>query len=265
MTREWVKSWRGPRISQSPLSFSCQVSARWSTSTRCRAQASSLCPSAESRAASRASITSPTTSVWRWRDGRVADPHRSRAGVPGQPVDGPLGQAPRAVDGVHDLEVGGVAGHGPEQPVAPEPRLVGRARLDQRVDREGGVAQPAVAVVPVALAAEVLGQRGGRGRHDPAGLGVGHQVQGQQRAPYVVGVRHAGEVAAATPRSRTRRSSRRRGSGGGRACAGETGARWSTRSAPGPRGRRSRRRGGGPTGGADAVRAGPACRGRRRR
>ena len=131
-------------------------------------------------------------------DGGVADPHGRRPLVAGQVVEGVLGQVPRAVDGVHDLEVVGVAGHGPQQPVSPEPGLVGVARVDQRLDRQRGVAQPAVAVVPVALAAEVLGQRRRRGGHDAAGLLVGHQAQGEQRAPDDVGVRHVG-VAAARP------------------------------------------------------------------
>ena len=48
--------------------------------------------------------------------------------------------------------------------------------------REGGVAQPAVAVVPVALAAEVLGQRGGGRGDDAAGRRVREQAQRDQRA-----------------------------------------------------------------------------------
>ncbi len=110
-----------------------------------------------------------------------------------------LGEPPRAVDGVHDLEVGGVARHRPQQPVAPEACLLGGARLDQRVDGERGVAQPAVAVVPVALAAEVLRQRGRRRRHDAAGVDVGHQVQRQQGAAYDVSVRDVGEVEPGDP------------------------------------------------------------------
>ena len=48
--------------------------------------------------------------------------------------------------------------------------------------RERRVAHPAVAVVPVALAAGRLGQRRGRGRHRRAGRGVGESLQRQRRA-----------------------------------------------------------------------------------
>src|SRR3712207_7130765 len=40
---------------------------------------------------------------------------------------------------------------------------------EQRLQGEGGIAQPAVPVVPVAWAAEPLGQRRGGGRDDTAG------------------------------------------------------------------------------------------------
>ena len=111
-----------------------------------------------------------------------------------------LRQVSRAVDGVHDLEVVGVAGDRAQEPVPPEARLVGVARVDERLDGQGGVAQPAVAVVPVPLAAEVLGQRRrGRG-DDAAGLLVGHQSQGEQGAPYDVRVRHV-VVAPRRPRA----------------------------------------------------------------
>ena len=122
--------------------------------------------------------------------GSVADPHRPRPGVPGEVVEGVLGKVPGAVDGVHDLEVVRVAGHGAQQPVPPEPRLVGVPGVDQRLDGQGGVAQPAVAVVPVPLAAELLGQRGGRGGDDAARLLVGHQAEREQRAADDVHVRH---------------------------------------------------------------------------
>ena len=84
-------------------------------------------------------------------------------------------------------------------------RLVGVAGPDQRLEGERGVAQPAVAVVPVALAAEVLGQRRrGRG-DDAAGLLVGEQPQRQQRAVHDVGVR---DVRAGARRSRPPRPGR---------------------------------------------------------
>ena len=60
--------------------------------------------------------------------GGVADAHRPRALVAGQPVDLPLGQPPLARDAVHDLQLVGIAGGGPQQPVAPGRRPRRRSR-----------------------------------------------------------------------------------------------------------------------------------------
>ena len=56
------------------------------------------------------------------------------------------------------------------------------AAVDQGVQGEGGVTDPAVAVVPVADPAQVLGERGGRGGHDASGRRVGERLQGDERA-----------------------------------------------------------------------------------
>ena len=55
---------------------------------------------------------------------RVADPHRARACVAGQPVELVLGDAPLAADAVEDLRLRRVAGDRAQQPVAPGARLV---------------------------------------------------------------------------------------------------------------------------------------------
>ena len=52
---------------------------------------------------------------------------------------------------------------------------------EQRVHRERGVPHPGVAVVPVALAADLLGQPRRRRRDQRAGRGVGHQLQRDRR------------------------------------------------------------------------------------
>ena len=143
-----------------------------------------------SRASSSATITSPRTSVWRWSTAPLPIRTGARARVAGQVVELALGQLARAVDGVHDLQVVGVAGDRAQQPVAPQPRLLGVAGASRASSGERGVAQPAVAVVPVALAAEVLGQRrGGRG-DDAAGARVGQQPQ--RRAASADGARGSG-------------------------------------------------------------------------
>ena len=96
--------------------------------------------------------------------GAVADPDRARC-----PASPPGGAASRSVRSCsppiaeHDLQraVGdracGRAGHEVEELVG----LVGAGRDPQRLHGEAGVAHPGVAVVPVALAADRLGQRGG--------------------------------------------------------------------------------------------------------
>ena len=68
---------------------------------------------------------------------------------------------------------------------------------------ERGVADPGVAVVPVALAAGRLGQRGGGRRHHRAGRRVGQALQREraaleERAPRVVGEARRGRASAAS-------------------------------------------------------------------
>ena len=110
--------------------------------------------------------------------GGVADPDRRGALVPGQPVAARYSGSRRSPSSaVHDLQVGRVAGDGAQQPLPPGPGLVVVTGAEQRLQGEGGVAQPAVAVVPVAGAAELLGQRGGRGRDDAAGRRVGQRLE----------------------------------------------------------------------------------------
>ena len=80
----------------------------------------------------------------------------------------------------------GRAGDGAQQPVPPGPGLFQVAGVQQRIQREGGVAQPAIAIVPVAHAAQLLRQRGGGGRHDAARRGVGQGLERDQRAQHLL-------------------------------------------------------------------------------
>jgi hypothetical protein len=97
-----------------------------------------------------------------------------------------LGQILAPVDAVHDLQRPGLAvaavAHAPLQPAHERTGLVGEPEPEQRVEREGGIAHPRVAVVPVARAAELLGQAGGRGGHDRAGRRVGQQLERKRGA-----------------------------------------------------------------------------------
>ena len=118
------------------------------------------------------------------RRGGVADAHRLRALVAGEPGELQFRQAALAGDAVHDLHLRRAAGDRAHQPVAPGARLVVVAGVHQREQRERGVAQPAVAVVPVAHAADLLGQRGGRRGDDAAGRRVGQRLQRDERAAH---------------------------------------------------------------------------------
>ena len=70
--------------------------------------------------------------------------------------------------------------------------------MDQRAQRKGAVAQPTVAIVPVAATADLFGQRGGQRRDDCAGGRIGHGLQREQRALHLVAPR-AVVAAAAGP------------------------------------------------------------------
>ena len=94
--------------------------------------------------------------------------------------------------------------HPVPQPAAERGRLLDVAQAQQRVDGERAVPDPGVAVVPVALPADLLGQRGGRRRDQPAGRLIGHQLQRDGRPgdhlPPPAGV--AGPVQPAAPEPR---------------------------------------------------------------
>src|ERR671918_764171 len=71
-----------------------------------------------------------------------------------------------ADEAVHDLKILRVAGGRSQQPIAPPRSFFGVALLEEDIEREGCIAQPAVPVVPVSWSADLLGERCGRGRND---------------------------------------------------------------------------------------------------
>src|SRR6478735_4475242 len=97
-----------------------------------------------------------------------------------------LRQLGATVDAVHDLQrpecPGAVLAEAPAQPLHERRALIREPEPQQRVEREGGVADPGVAVVPVAATAELLGQAGRRRRDDPAGGQERQQLERQRRA-----------------------------------------------------------------------------------
>ena len=120
--------------------------------------------------------------------GGVADPDRaSSPRSPGASSASYSVEPPLAGHAVHDLEVGRGAGGCAEQPLPPPPRLVQVAGVDQRDEGERRVAQPAVAVVPVARAADPLGEGGRRRGDDPAGRLVDQALQHAQRRAHGLG------------------------------------------------------------------------------
>ncbi len=119
----------------------------------------------------------------------IADAHRRGALVAGEAGDLPLLQVALAGEPVHDLHVGRVSGHRPQQPVAPVIDRVVVAVREEHRDGEGGVAEPDVAVVPVALAAECLGEGGRRCGDDSAGPGMRERPEDQKGAHDFVAVR----------------------------------------------------------------------------
>ena len=132
--------------------------------------------------------------------GAVAHPHRLRVPPARQMVEGVLGQVLPTVDAVHDLQAEVAAP--PGQRLDDEGEVLERLPVEpepvQRAQHEGGVADPGVAVVPVARPAGRLGQRGRRGRHDGAGRRVAQALERQRAAldvaaPGMVGERAVGE------------------------------------------------------------------------
>ena len=101
----------------------------------------------------------------------VADAHGLRVLISRQPRDMPLAQETLPAQAVHDLNLVGAAGSGAQQPVPPFFGLLVIAGVHQREKGERGVAEPAVAIVPVANSADELGERHGR-RGDDAACGT---------------------------------------------------------------------------------------------
>ncbi len=115
--------------------------------------------------------------------GVIADAYRAHAAVARQllgPGFGELGLAVDAVDRLQRVVLG--VGDQIDDVVEIVLHDRGRAEPVERADHEIRVAQPAVAIIPVALGVRGLGDRGGHGRDHRAGFGVGRQLQRDRRA-----------------------------------------------------------------------------------
>src|SRR5205809_4343556 len=82
--------------------------------------------------------------------GAVADPNRLGAEIARQPRDFPFAEAPFTRYAIHDLALLRAARDRAQQPLAPSMRLVIITRVHEREQRQGGVTQPTIAVIPVA-------------------------------------------------------------------------------------------------------------------
>src|SRR5437588_2808400 len=116
----------------------------------------------------------------------VADPDGARGLVASEPRELELRQAPLACDAVHDLQVRRIPGDRAEEPQSPVARLVDVVAVQKREQRQGRVPEPAIAIVPVAHAADVFGERCRRRGDDAAGRRVGQRLQHDQRAVQLV-------------------------------------------------------------------------------
>ena len=186
MTFECVKCRRGPRTSQIPSSGSRQPDS--SQSKILPRQAPGGIGGLETLAArlvQRVDDLAVDVELALVRRA-VADADRLRALVAAEPGKLELREPALAGDAVHDLEVLGRARDRAEEPVTPGACLLDVSGADEREQRQGRVAKPAEAVVPVPHAADPLGQRRRRRRDDSAGRRIRERLQRQKRAMHRV-------------------------------------------------------------------------------
>ena len=134
----------------------------------------------------------------------VAGADGAGAGVAGQVVAGRLGEVPAAVDAVHDLEAAVVDRFELGDELDELVGLPVEVEPVERLEREGRVAHPRVAVVPVALPARRLGQRRREGGDRGPRRHVGEALDGEGGALQVL------PVAVVDPASSRSMSARRR-------------------------------------------------------
>src|SRR6266516_3658830 len=121
--------------------------------------------------------------------GGIANAYGPAAATTLEVLQGLLVEPHFRADAVHNLDLAGPLATHQLEKSAEALRFAAVAEDGQRVEREARIAQPAIAVIPVPLAADPFRQRGGRRRHDRAGRRIGQQLQRQRAAPDHVPVR----------------------------------------------------------------------------
>ena len=115
-------------------------------------------------------------------DGVISDPNGPRALVTLKMAERGFGQVLTAIDAIDGLQRAvrlklATKGLDPfHKPV----RLIRQSHAQQPVNRESRIANPAVAVIPVALAAGIFRQTAGRRGHDRAGRLISQQLEYQR-------------------------------------------------------------------------------------
>src|SRR5712671_7255000 len=99
----------------------------------------------------------------------VADPDWTSAFKTGQPRHLPFRQTPFTAKAIHNLQLVRAAGNRTHQPVPPASGLFVVTSGTEREQREGGVPQPAITIIPVAHTAGLFGKRSCRCGNDASG------------------------------------------------------------------------------------------------
>ncbi len=116
----------------------------------------------------------------------VPQAHRPRTAVSGPRLELPFAPGAPPVEVVEHAERGPRQAGRVQEPAHEGARLGGVPQAEERAGGQGGVAQPAIPVVPVEVAAGPLGQGAGRRGHDGAGRGEREQLQRERAAHHRV-------------------------------------------------------------------------------
>src|SRR5262249_15980132 len=109
--------------------------------------------------------------------GTVANPHRSAAAIPLEMLEDLLVERHLRADAIHDLDYSRPFAADEPHESAECFRLAAVTEHREGEECEGRVAEPAISIIPVALAADLLRERGGGRGHDRPSRRIGQQLQ----------------------------------------------------------------------------------------